>query len=50
MTFGRLHRCGGEALETAPLLKALEKADGKADWHAAARAIMTTDTFQIGQR
>ena len=35
----------GEVLETAPLLKALEKADGKADWQAAARAIMTTDTF-----
>ena len=35
----------GEVLETAPLLKALEKADGSADWQAAARAIMTTDTF-----
>ena len=35
----------GEVLETAPLLKALEKADGMADWQAAARAIMTTDTF-----
>ena len=35
----------GEVLETAPLLKALEEADGMADWQAAARAIMTTDTF-----
>ena len=35
----------GEVLETAPLLRAIEKADGKADWQAAARAIMTTDTF-----
>ena len=35
----------GEVLETAPLLKALEKAGGRTDWQAAARAIMTTDTF-----
>jgi glutamate N-acetyltransferase/amino-acid N-acetyltransferase len=39
----------GEVLETAPILKALDedgaKADAKADWQAAARAIMTTDTF-----
>jgi glutamate N-acetyltransferase/amino-acid N-acetyltransferase len=35
----------GEVLETAPVLKAVQQADGAADWQAAARAIMTTDTF-----
>ena len=35
----------GEVLETAPILKALAKAEGKSDFQAAARAIMTTDTF-----
>jgi glutamate N-acetyltransferase/amino-acid N-acetyltransferase len=35
----------GEVLETAPVLKAVQQADGVADWQAAARAIMTTDTF-----
>ncbi|HAT07836.1 MAG TPA: bifunctional ornithine acetyltransferase/N-acetylglutamate synthase [Rhodobiaceae bacterium] len=35
----------GEVLETAPIRTAIEKADGKADWLDAARAIMTTDTF-----
>ena len=35
----------GEVLETAPVLKAVQQADGAADWQAAARAIMTTDSF-----
>jgi len=35
----------GEVLEIAPIRRAIEKADGKADWLDAARAIMTTDTF-----
>jgi glutamate N-acetyltransferase/amino-acid N-acetyltransferase len=35
----------GELLDIAPLQQAIDKADGRADWHAAARAIMTTDTF-----
>jgi glutamate N-acetyltransferase/amino-acid N-acetyltransferase len=35
----------GEVLETAPVLKAVQQADAAADWQAAARAIMTTDTF-----
>jgi glutamate N-acetyltransferase / amino-acid N-acetyltransferase len=35
----------GEVLETAPVLKAVQQADGAANWQAAARAIMTTDTF-----
>lgn len=35
----------GEVLDPAPLIAALEKADGGQDWQDAARAIMTTDTF-----
>lgn len=35
----------GEVLEAAPIERVLVKADGGADWQAAARAIMTTDTF-----
>jgi len=35
----------GEVLETAPILSALQNAAGDSGFQAAARAIMTTDTF-----